>query len=450
MTAFPRRRTLRFEAPDPAGYVAVVTRAAQVAPAGRPVPGPSGTWRVLAASADAGHLVAGRTRTVAGHGAAATLCLPSGLGDLPALRAVTEWLGAVEVRAGDDAPASAVTAVGAFPFDPAAPAALVVPSRSVVLEDDGHAWNVDVRPRVARRPSPGTGEAGAPAVHAAADRKGDRPLLTEVPTGERYARSVAEAVGNIRAGRLRKIVLSRMVDVHLPEPVAASTVLGRLWQGDPAFFPFSVPTSDGRLVGASPELLVCRRARGVVSHAFAGTTALRQHDDASGVARLLASEKEREEHRLVVEAIATVLGPRCTSLEVPAAPTVVHLGSDARLGTMIRGTLGGDDTALSLLSLLHPTPAVGGVPQAAALGRIEALEPVPRGYWAGAVGWTDATGDGDWVLSIRSALLDGSSARVRAGAGIVAGSSPAEELAETTVKLSPVLDALWPGASSLL
>jgi isochorismate synthase len=450
VTASPRH-ALGVEAPDPAEFVAEVSPAPPQGPA---LPGRFGTWPVLAASADGGHLVAGRTRTVAGQGLAVTLGLPSGLSDPAALGAVTEWLGEVEVRRADDSPAlapAAVTAVGAFPFSPAAPAALVVPARSLVLTADGLAWTVDVRQRRSGRADrpPAASSDATPAAEAAGG--GGSPRLVQVPAGERYAWSVAAAVDAIVAGRLRKVVLSRMVDLLLPEPVPPSIILERLWGGDPVFSPFSVPTREGRLVGASPELLVCRRAHDVASHAFAGTTALTDHDDgSSGAARLLGSDKEREEHRLVVEAIASVLEPRCTSLAVPAAPSVVRLRSDARLGTMIRGTLRGGDTALTLLSLLHPTPAVGGVPRAAALARIEALEPVPRGYWAGAVGWTDATGDGDWVLSIRSALLDGPSARVRAGAGVVAGSDPAAELAETTVKLSPVLDALWPGASKLL
>jgi isochorismate synthase EntC len=197
----------------------------------------------------------------------------------------------------------------------------------------------------------------------------------------------------------------------------------------------------------------------VTSHAFAGTVALAgsggspEDDDAMG--RLAGSAKDHTEHRLVVEEIAAALRPRTVELEVPVEPSVVRLRSDARLGTLIRGRLrpgpdGGcdpDDSALGLLAAIHPTPAVGGVPRAAALERIAALEPLPRGYWAGAVGWVDGTGDGEWTLAIRSALLGDGSARLHAGAGVVDGSEPDRECSETGVKLVPVLEALEPGLS---
>jgi isochorismate synthase EntC len=111
---------------------------------------------------------------------------------------------------------------------------------------------------------------------------------------------------------------------------------------------------------------------------------------------------------------------------------------------------GSGGTVLRLLSLLHPTPAVGGVPRSEAVRLIAALEAVPRGNWAGVVGWVDADGDGEWMLAIRCALLGGRRARVYAGAGIVSGSRPDAELAETTLKLRPVLEALAPGWSALL
>ena len=128
-------------------------------------------------------------------------------------------------------------------------------------------------------------------------------------------------------------------------------------------------------------------------------------------------------------------------------PRAVH-GSGAANGGGAAPAL--SDSVLGLLARLHPTPAVGGVPRAVALERIAALEPAARSYWAGVVGWVDGAGDGEWVLGIRSVELDGRRARVRAGAGIVADSDPERELAETTVKLRPVLDALWPGTSSRL
>lgn len=432
------------DAPDPAAFVAEAT------------PLPTGSTLPLAAAAAHGHVVADRTRTVAALGAAGVLGLPEGLGDPRALRAVTAWLQAVEVRHHEDgrqpreagAP-PAVTAVGAFPFDPEAPATLVVPATTWCEEPGGRAWRVDVR----RREDPAPAGAGAHVGARSPARPGapppaPGPELEEVPPGHRYADAVGRALGDIRAGRLRKVVLSRSVEVRLPYAPDPAAVLDRLWAGDAAFRPYSVPVGDARMVGASPELLVARRGSEVVSHAFAGTVALADGDE-DAVDRLLASTKDLEEHRLVVEAIAGTLGPRCARLAVPALPSVVRLRSDARLGSLLVGQLRQDDSALEVLGMLHPTPAVGGVPSERALARIAELEP-PRGPWAGAVGWVDAAGDGSWVLAIRSAVLRGTRATVRAGAGIVAASDPERELAETTVKLAPVLEALWPGASSLL
>jgi isochorismate synthase EntC len=122
----------------------------------------------------------------------------------------------------------------------------------------------------------------------------------------------------------------------------------------------------------------------------------------------------------------------------------------AHLGTRISGRLAAPVPVLDLLDRLHPTPAVGGTPRDEALGAIAEGEPDDRGYWAGPVGWTDATGDGEWMIGIRSARLDGdgTTLTLRAGSGIVAGSDPAAEAEETNVKLAAVLDAVVPGAAS--
>ncbi len=432
------------------------------------------TWaaqsaETLAASADAGILVAGRERLLAATGvAAATLPLPHGLEDDDALTAVRAWLAAVEHRT-PEAGASGVAApgpmaLGAFPFDRAAPAALVVPSVTWCHDADGRTWLVEVRRRDAAgtEPEPDVPRRAVADVADAGQNQSpdgsslDLVNIVPVPSPGHYADAVARAVADIRAGQLKKVVLARMVEVHLPTPAVPSRLLSALWGGIPDFSPFSVPTPTGRLVGASPELVISRRGRTVTSHAFAGTVPLSESggEHEQDAERLFDSVKDRAEHRLVVEEIVDALAGRCVALTVPAEPQVVRLRTDARLGTLIRGTLTSTPsehlTALALLALLHPTPAVGGVPRAAALERIATLEPAPRGYWAGAVGWTDGSGDGEWVLGIRSVELAGPRVLVRAGAGIVEQSDPEAELAETTLKLRPVLDGLSPGASTLL
>ncbi|HEX4161867.1 MAG TPA: chorismate-binding protein, partial [Acidimicrobiales bacterium] len=169
------------------------------------------------------------------------------------------------------------------------------------------------------------------------------------------------------------------------------------------------------------------------------------------------SGKERAEHRYVVDDIAGMLAPFCEELTVPETPSLVTFRSVAHLGTRIAGRLEAPwPTVLRLLDRLHPTPAVGGTPRDDALAAIEAGEPNDRGYWAGPVGWADARGDGEWVIGIRSALLQADDATpgrtgtvlgLRAGSGIVADSDPASEAAETNVKLATVLDTVIPGAS---
>jgi isochorismate synthase len=209
-------------------------------------------------------------------------------------------------------------------------------------------------------------------------------------------------------------------------------------------------------VGASPELLVARRGTTVRCHPLAGTAGLTGHadDDRRSADDLLASQKNQREHRLVVDAIADELRGRCSTLSVPDTASLELLRSVAHLGTVIEGTLAGADTAvptaLDLLAALHPTPAVGGTPRPQALELIERLEAVDRGRWAGPVGYIDAAGDGEWMIGIRSAAIRPDGTRLCAGAGIVAGSDPASELAETTVKLRPVLQAIYPGAGDLL
>lgn len=445
-------------APDPGAFVATTT------PVSASAVSPS-AWAssIAARAADTGVLVGGRERVLAGLGVAATLPLPHGLEDEDSLLAVRAWLAAVEPgEAGKGSAAQAdetscpprVAALGAFAFDRGAPTTLVVPSVTWCRDADGQTWRVDVRRRDAASVRDGSSVRDGAVRDDGAAAGLDPSTLVQVPLPAGYARAVARAVADIRAGRLSKVVLGRMLDVQLPSPAVPSLVLHALWDPGGLFSPFSIPTPTGRLVGASPELLVRRRGSTVTSHPLAGTVPLTGSEDDAQVQRLFDSPKDRAEHRLVVDAVAAALEQRCDTLTVPQTPTVVRLGSDARLGTLVRGTLSDvaarATTALALLALLHPTPAVAGVPRAAAMERITELEPEPRGYWAGAAGWADAAGDGEWVLAIRSVELDGRRALVRAGAGIVEGSDPRHELAETTVKLRPVLDALWPGASELL
>jgi isochorismate synthase len=205
-------------------------------------------------------------------------------------------------------------------------------------------------------------------------------------------------------------------------------------------------------VGASPEVLVRRFGRSVTSVPMAGTVgrADEPHDDDAAVARLVASPKEAIEHRFVVDAVRETLAARCDAVRA-RGPVPVRLATVTHLATTVEATLrDADVTALDLALALHPTPAVGGTPRDAALALLAELEPEPRGCYGGPVGWVDAHGDGEFVVALRCAHLDGATARLYAGAGVVDGSDPGEEWDETEAKLAPMRRALDPSPAALV
>jgi menaquinone-specific isochorismate synthase len=201
---------------------------------------------------------------------------------------------------------------------------------------------------------------------------------------------------------------------------------------------------DG-FVGASPELLVAREGGHVWSRPLAGTAP--RHglagSDLEPGSWMLSSTKERQEHRLAADAVAATLAAFCDDLTVAEAPSLVPVGTLVHLGTAIHGRLADTrSSALALATALHPTPAVAGTPTPAALAHLAAVEGLDRGRYAGPVGWVDAAGDGRWAVGIRSAQLSHSRARLLAGNGIVAESVADKELAETELKLQPMLNAI--------
>jgi isochorismate synthase len=199
------------------------------------------------------------------------------------------------------------------------------------------------------------------------------------------------------------------------------------------------------LIGASPELLVSRRGRAVLANPLAGSAprcADPEQDRAVGAA-LLLSRKDRREHAFVVEAVAASLTPYCVELSVPEQPALIQTATMWHLSTQVRGQLRDSATcALRLATALHPTPAVCGTPTAPAQAAIRSLEGFERGYYAGLVGWSDAGGDGDWIVTIRCAEVERERIRLYAGAGIVDGSDAEAELNETSAKFRTVLSAM--------
>ncbi|WP_328309501.1 isochorismate synthase [Actinomycetospora sp. NBC_00405] len=276
------------------------------------------------------------------------------------------------------------------------------------------------------------------------------------PPPPRYAAAVRRALEMIAEGDLEKVVLARAATLTAPAPLDLAVILERLAARNPTGYVFAADVTDPAddaaddpvartLVGNSPELLAARRGDLVVSHPLAGT-APRSPDpdeDAGRGEELASSAKDLREHALVVDRVAERLAPFCTSLEVPAAPSVTRTASLWHLGTRIEGTLRDPAlTSLQLAEALHPTPAVCGEPTDAARAAIEELEEFPRGFYSGLVGWCDADGDGEWAVTIRCAEVAGRAVRVYAGAGVVEGSRPEAELAETGAKFRTLLSAL--------
>ena len=256
-----------------------------------------------------------------------------------------------------------------------------------------------------------------------------------------YEHAVERAVERIRAGELEKVVLAREVRAHAPADHDPGAVLGALREIFPACYCWCVGTPEAAFVGASPELLVRREGQRAQTVALAGTTrrsADPSVDDHLGE-QLLNSAKDREEQAIVARRIERTLAP--VSLWVAAAddPVLVKVAGVQHLATPIRAQLADPVPAVELAGLLLPTPAVGGEPREAALPLIPALEGLDRGWYAGAVGWTDLAEDGEFCVGLRCALLRGRVAHLYAGCGIVRDSIPADELAETEVKLQALL-----------
>ncbi|GAB3078962.1 isochorismate synthase [Nocardioides zeae] len=338
-------------------------------------------------------------------------------------------------------PGTGLVAFGSFAFADAPGTSTLVVPRVVVGQRGGRRWLTTI----------GHDTIGSPALRLA-----EPPAA---PTGLRFTgggladdawqAAVADAVARIDAGELEKVVLARDVVAETDEPVDVRWPLRRLAAAYSSCWTFHV---DG-LFGATPEMLV-RRERGLVTSRVLAGTIRRTGDDVrdAGLAGELArSSKDLEEHEYAVRSVADALEPHCSSMNVPESPFVLHLPNVMHLATDVNGVVPDEatTTSLGLAASLHPSAAVGGTPTPAATALIAELEGMTRGRYAGPVGWMDASGDGEWGIALRSAQVvapDPATGRGRvrlfAGCGIVAGSDPADELAESQAKLEPVRHAL--------
>ncbi len=256
----------------------------------------------------------------------------------------------------------------------------------------------------------------------------------------RWTALVTDALSAMHDGAIAKLVGARRVRFTRTDAWSLRDVLSRLSVDDGARFAMTL-APDVLFVGATPERLVVRRGDSIEVDALAGSLP-RTADDPAVIAALLASAKDRHEHRLVVDFIDRTLSSLGLSPLHDPSPTVRTLPSVHHLWTPIRASSSSAPDALTLAAALHPTPAVAGAPRDAALRWIAAHEPAPRGWYAGALGWCDAHGDGRFVVTLRSAVLRGAEAWAYVGAGLVPGSDPATEWRETEAKLRTARVAL--------
>jgi menaquinone-specific isochorismate synthase len=257
-----------------------------------------------------------------------------------------------------------------------------------------------------------------------------------------HRRSVAAAVARIRAGELAKVVLARDLVATVGEPLDERYLLTRLAENYPTCWVFAV----NGLIGATPELLLRRDHEAISARLLAGTLWPQpgMADTTALTRQLLASAKNRAEHHYGVQSLRETLAPFCSWLDVPAEPSVLHLPNVTHLATEVRGRLAADTSLLDLTARVHPTAAVAGSPTATAMRLIAELESMDRSGYLGPVGWIGRQGNGEFAVALRCAQVNGATARLFAGGGIVADSDPDTEAAEVTAKFRAFQSALAP------
>lgn len=349
-----------------------------------------------------------------------------------------------ELADGDEvvAPGSGPVAFAALGFDPDAPGALIVPRIVLGRGPEGRRWitapaeldDDDIRAAIdaVMAPDPAVG----PTPQA------QHYTISSVMAAETWRDEVVgAAIKRIANGEVEKVVLARALALQTDQPIEVPVVLERLRQSFRSAILFAV---DG-FIGASPELLVSRTGDIVRAHPLAGTAPRSSDPDADArlAAGLLASDKNRHEHQITIDWLLDTLLPFCSYVDAEPEPSIVTLANVHHLGTRVEGRLSSPTASvLELVAALHPTPAVGGNPQGAALRIIGELEGLDRGRYAGPTGWVDAAGNGAFAVALRSAEIDGTTARFCAGVGVVADSDPEAELAETRSKFQAIMSAL--------
>ena len=273
----------------------------------------------------------------------------------------------------------------------------------------------------------------------------DATVIADVGGRNSYPAAISEAAERIAKGEIEKIVLARAKDVKSPGPLHPLQILNGLRQRFPDCNAFSIANGLGQsFIGASPERLLRVENNVVLTEALAGSAerGATASEDAALGSRLLNNEKDLREQRIVLDSIVRRLSPLGLDLRYSVRPGLKRLSNIQHLHTPVEARLPRGVRLLDMLGRLHPTPAVGGTPRETAVPLIAGLEAFQRGLYGGAVGWIDHRGGGEFIVALRSALVSGSSARMYAGSGIVAGSSLETEFAETELKFRAMQDAL--------
>ena len=351
------------------------------------------------------------------------------------------WRSVVEhavVRDDVHLPGTGPVAFGSFSFSADSPAGAMLVVPQVLVGQRGSRWWMTTIGVGSHLPG-----GVAPSASSRPVAPLDVTFADGALSGAQWSSVVAGAVGRINAGEMDKVVLARDLAVNASSPIDPRWLLRRLAERYGTTWVFAV---DG-LVGATPELLV-RLEKGLVTSRVLAGTIRRSGDDEHDLAlaaSLARSSKDLEEHEYAVRSVAEALAPHCSSINVPESPFVLHLSNVMHLATDVAGVLTDGATSLALAASLHPSAAVCGTPTPAADTAIRELEQMDRGRYAGPVGWIDSSGDGEWAIALRCGAFDGADAhqiRLFAGCGIVAGSDPASELAESDAKFVPMRDAL--------
>ncbi|HTA09226.1 MAG TPA: isochorismate synthase [Streptosporangiaceae bacterium] len=367
-----------------------------------------------------------------GWGEAARLTIPAGEDRFAAgEKWLTELFDAASVTDEVGVPGTGPVAFGSFTFDPASEGSVLIVPALITGRRSGVTWQTTITADGAAPEPWRTRLAASPAELRWSDGSLTAPQWEQV---------VAAAVARIRAGELHKVVLARDLQAYASADIDVRVLLSRLAARSPGCYTFAC----AGLVGATPELLIQREGRDVRSLVLAGTMARggSQADDEALSAALLGSAKNAEEHRYSVESVHDLLAPLCMELAVDPEPYLLQMADYQHLATSVSGVLAKDASALALAASLHPTAAICGTPTEAALELIRELECMDRGRYSGPVGWVDARGNGEWGIALRCGEIDRSRARLFAGCGIVAGSQPEAELAETETKFRPMRRAL--------